>query len=303
MWIEPLDLFGHGKVILTGEYAVMKGAKALVLPTKPGQKMKVRPQKSDFLEWESYLPGNEIWMKAKYSKDLSEILEADNLEMAKLIQNILQIGKKLQPDVFRRGYKITTKLEFDKNWGLGTSSTLIANLSKWLQVNPFELLDETFGGSGFDVVVSLGGKKIIFQRSGYGRQWNFVDFKPPFAKDMYFVYLNKKQPTQKVVDKFKHVEVDPEKLERISSITEEVLEVKDKGKFMELMEEHEQMIGKMIRKKPVKTRLFKDFSGIVKSLGAWGGDLVLAVGDGEVEDYFKEKGYDTVIPYSKLMKP
>ena len=33
----------HGKLLLTGEYAVMDGALALALPTQLGQRMSVRP--------------------------------------------------------------------------------------------------------------------------------------------------------------------------------------------------------------------------------------------------------------------
>ncbi len=302
MWIEPLQLFSNGKVILTGEYAVMKGSEALVLATKPGQKMKVTPLKTGLLEWESYLPDGKLWVRAVYKKDLSEITETTDEHLAEQLLRILKVGQALQPNVFKRGYKITAKLEFDKNLGLGTSATLIANLSKWLQVNPFELLDRTFGGSGFDVVSSLGGKKIIFQRSGYGRQWRFVEYKPPFRKNLFFVYLNKKQNTQTVVDKFKHVEPDADKIKRVTEITREVLDTKDLSRFMELMQEHEQIIGKMIRKQPVQKRLFKDFPGVVKSLGAWGGDMVLAIGDEKTPDYFKEKGYPVIFPYHVLIK-
>jgi hypothetical protein len=39
---------------------------------------------------------------------------------------------------------------------------------------------------------------------------------------------------------------------------------------------------------------------MIKSLGAWGGDFVLATGDDKTISYFKSKGYNTVIPYSKM---
>ena len=45
---------------------------------------------------------------------------------------------------------------------------------------------------------------------------------------------------------------------------------------------------------------FKDFYGQTKSLGSWGGDFILASGDNETPKYFKEKGYNTIIPFSKM---
>jgi hypothetical protein len=49
------------------------------------------------------------------------------------------------------GYIITTQLTFQKKWGLGTSSTLINNIAQWLQIDAFTLLNNSFGGSGYDI--------------------------------------------------------------------------------------------------------------------------------------------------------
>jgi hypothetical protein len=52
----------------------------------------------------------------------------------------------------------------------------------------------------------------------------------------------------------------------------------------------------------VQQRFFSDFKGQTKSLGAWGGDFILATGDETTIDYFKLKGYHTVIPYTSMIK-
>jgi mevalonate kinase len=36
-----LDFYSHGKLLITSEYAVLDGAKALALPTRLGQKLSV----------------------------------------------------------------------------------------------------------------------------------------------------------------------------------------------------------------------------------------------------------------------
>jgi hypothetical protein len=42
-----------------------------------------------------------------------------------------------------QGYNVSTKLSFPRQWGLGTSSTLINNIAQWT-VNAFTLLDTSF---------------------------------------------------------------------------------------------------------------------------------------------------------------
>jgi len=51
----------------------------------------------------------------------------------------------------------------------------------------------------------------------------------------------------------------------------------------------------------VQEALFEDFDGVIKSLGAWGGDFVLAVSKENPTGYFKERGFEVVIPYSEMI--
>jgi mevalonate kinase len=299
---EPLKLKSHGKVLLTGEYAVLRGAKALALPVKSGQTMTVEAVKSEYSEWISLLKNNKKLLHLVYKKDLSDIVDVKPENAGNEIMEILKVLKQLQPNLFKRAYKIETKFEFDLGLGLGTSSSLIANLSKWAQVNPFELLDATFNGSGYDVVVSLSGKPVLFQRTGLGREWQYVKYYPSFHKHLFFVYLNKKQPTRQAVQQFMKRDISREQIEEISNITEQILETRKLPDFQELIDKHDRIIGKVLKKKPVKSRLFPDFDGAIKSLGAWGGDFILAAGDPKkTPEYFREKGYETVFPFSKLI--
>jgi len=65
--------------------------------------------------------------------------------------------------------------------------------------------------------------------------------------------------------------------------------------------EHEEIISKIIDLTPVKQKLFKDYQGAIKSLGAWGGDFILAAGDANTPSYFESKGYETIISYSDMV--
>ena len=51
----------------------------------------------------------------------------------------------------------------------------------------------------------------------------------------------------------------------------------------------------------MQERLFNDFNGALKSLGAWGGDFILAATETDPTSYFKNKGLNTVIPYKDMI--
>ena len=62
------------------------------------------------------------------------------------------------------------------------------------------------------------------------------------------------------------------------------------------------IISNIIKQKSVKESFFKDFEGSIKSLGAWGGDFILVTSKDNPTDYFKSKGFETIIPYHEMIK-
>ena len=67
------------------------------------------------------------------------------------------------------------------------------------------------------------------------------------------------------------------------------------------MFEHEQLVSKVIQLQSVQKELFSDYFGQTKSLGAWGGDFILATGNDDTPGYFRQKGFETIIPYQDLI--
>jgi hypothetical protein len=64
-------------------------------------------------------------------------------------------------------------------------------------------------------------------------------------------------------------------------------------------------VGRALGYEKVKDRLFSDYWGSVKSLGAWGGDFALATSNrspAETRAYFEGKGLATVIPYDEIIR-
>lgn len=299
----------HGKLLITGEYVVLDGATSLALPTKYGQTLIAEPTSEPVISWKSINEKGETWFEQDFSIEalLNKTREAVGPfnKVEKRLQSILKAAIEANPGVITKhsGYKVTTETDFPLDWGLGTSSTLIANIAKWFQIDPYELLKRTFGGSGYDVAVAMEGHPITYELSGGHRSILSTSFKPTFRDNLFFVYLNKKQDSRDSICHYK--KQDKETLstavEKISSITHKVITCTSLSEFELLLEIHENIISLLVDLPKVKTRLFPDFSGAVKSLGGWGGDFVLATGGKKEQEYFRRKGYETIIPYSEMI--
>jgi hypothetical protein len=135
----------NGKLLLTGEYFILDGAVGLALPTKFGQSLSVEASAEKGIFWKSIDHENKVWLEVQFSESL-EIISTSNNGIAETLQNIL-----LKSQISNLKSQITTILDFPNDWGLGSSSTLISLLAQYANVDPYELLAKTFGGSGYDI--------------------------------------------------------------------------------------------------------------------------------------------------------
>ncbi|VAW25192.1 Mevalonate kinase, partial [hydrothermal vent metagenome] len=90
-------------------------------------------------------------------------------------------------------------------------------------------------------------------------------------------------------------------INQISNLTNEFLACNNIKDFEKLVVEHEEIVSKTLQLKKVQDLYFSDYFGQTKSLGAWGGDFILATGNNDTPTYFKQKGFQTVIPYQDLI--
>ena len=318
----------HGKFLLTGEYLVLKGVLALALPLKLGQSLEVKSLETNkgILRWEAYRPERK-WFSATLQRDFFENFSTDSPEKTFGLIRILEAVKQLNPNAFEgNDLKLTTRLDFDPEWGLGSSSTLIANLAQWANINPYELLKLTFGGSGYDLACATAEGPIYYQlidgnsarldcfvpRNDAKRpseptpRVEFIDFQPCFADRLFFVYQGRKQSSSKEVKAFleKTKPSDLQKdIEAISEISKAMPQCQTLDEFCLLLQCHERIISRCIGQTPVQKR-FPDFSGTLKSLGAWGGDFILAATEwteNQVRDYFKKQGLEVVFGYRDMV--
>lgn len=296
----------NGKLLLTGEYVVLDGALSLAIPTTFGQTMKVSKLDEPKIIWKSFDDKNKIWLDAEFSIENKEIITAFTPEndTSKRLFEILQAVKLLNPGFLNSGFEVETKLTFPQDWGLGSSSTLINNIANWAKVDAYRLLEQTFGGSGYDIACAQFNQPITYQLGNNNEKTvKEVAFNPLFKEALYFVYLNKKQNSRDGIAQYKtNVADKTDVIKKLSNITTQLISCSSLGDFNILLNTHEQLISRIIHQVPVKEKLFSDFKGPIKSLGAWGGDFVLVTSEENPTNYFRRKGYDTLIPYSEMIK-
>ena len=298
--------YSNGKLLLSGEYLILDGATGLALPTKQGQEMLVHTHKSTgILFWESRDHLDHIWFEGSFKlPEFKMVACKGDKQVAKTLQRILIEANKANPGFLPsdRGIRVSTKLQFPRDWGLGSSSTLINNIAQWANIDAFELLFKGFGGSGYDIACAQHSQAILYKLDNKVPHIEMVDFDPLFKEQLYFVHLNKKQISSKSIEKYRKKNVEPKMLQAISGISKKLLTSAKLDDFNKLLKEHEAIISGILDVEPIQKTLFPDFSGQTKSLGAWGGDFILATGDESVKSYFNQKGFETVIPFTSMIK-
>ena len=306
---SPRTKYAHGKLLISGEYLVMEGARALALPVNRGQFLKTTPLPNSAtprLLWTALKPDG-LWFSATFSLPELKISETTSKELAEKLVSILATTRDMNPAFLdgSQSFDVETRLEFDTEFGLGSSSTLVANLASWAGVDAFALQWKALGGSGYDVACATADGPLFYQIVNGKPVATPVTWKPPFAENLFFVYLGQKQRSDQSIQKFKKQAVFNEKtIREISDIGASLVKATHLSDFEKLLQEHETVMSKVLGISPVQKRLFPDYEGTVKSLGAWGGDFVLVTSRKTREVFGKEmhaRGFQTFFSWEELM--
>ena len=158
------SFYSNGKILITSEYLVLAGAKAFAIPCKKGQYLKFKNLENQTISWKSYDHNSNLWFEAVFELPSINIIKSSEIFIAKKLKAILNLAKKENPNFLLEGGEVKTFLEFNKNWGLGSSSTLISNIATWAKVNPYQLGKKSFGGSGYDIACSHARGPIIYTK-------------------------------------------------------------------------------------------------------------------------------------------
>ena len=300
------QFYSNGKLLLTGEYVVLSGAKALAVPTKLGQWLRVKPTEKNGLHWTSLDADGSCWFETHLDwEEIQFPLTSSEQSVRTTLLTILQKAQQFNPDFLknRGGLSVTTELSFPKKWGLGTSSTLLNNIAQWAQVDAYRLLFDSFGGSGYDIACAQHDSAVVYSLVNETPLVSPETLDPLCKAQLYFVYLNQKQSSKEAIAAYyKKQHRLADHCEEISAITEALLADTSYANWFVNLQKHETILSNLLEMQTVQEAYFPDFDGMVKSLGAWGGDFVLVLSKSDPSAYFEQKGYHTILPYSELVK-
>jgi mevalonate kinase len=292
------------KFLLTGEYLILLGADAVVLPLRFTQKMSLSPGPENIISWKSKAK-NKLWFWTKIEKN-TKIIESSDPEKSSFLIRIFQAMQKLNPDLAMDALDILIEADFDMQWGLGSSSTLISLLAQYAEIDAFELNRMLSEGSGYDVVAATRNSSFIFHRDGAQYFTRDCPLRFPFRENLYFVYTGHKQSTEDSIRRFNALKKKNLKTEinEISEISAALPSVGKLDEFEYLLNKHEQIMTSVLKRKSLKQTIFKDLNGASKSLGAWGGDFAMITWHDSkqaLKKYLYGKNIQTYFPWTNIV--
>lgn len=294
-----MDFHANGKLMLFGEYLVLKGSKCLAIPLKYNQIAEITKSNTTFHNWVSLESGKE-WFSARFNGNF-DIQQSSDPQKAEVIQCILQTIFHENQSLF--GEKLSFKIHsnFPREWGLGSSSSLISLLSQWSQVDPYELLEKSFGGSGYDIASAIASKPILYEIKG--RKVQEMELDESITSKLLFVYTGKKQSSKKEIKRFQNFEIPNIAIDEMNGIISQLMNSKNIEDFENCMRKSETLIGSIIQAEKIKNKIFPDYGFSIKSLGAWGGDFFMASfrDEKQARQYFQNKGFPIQFTYSELI--
>ena len=289
-----------GKLLLFGEYLVLRGSRCLAMPLSFGQTLTLNSIAERGIIWRCF-ERDELWFEIIFSESL-DILQTSDMTMASRIQNLLRLVIRYNPDILLTNWYFKFDVNFDRQFGLGTSSTLISLLSQWSGVDAYLLSMRSFGGSAYDVAAATASQPFLYSLDK--RLIDTVALPEQITDNLLFVYMGNKQDSATAVAAFNEIPTDYFQLEKMDNIVRHAAQCQTIGNWEKMMLESEQMLSEILGQETVQQKYFKDYPYQVKSLGAWGGDFIMATCRNltEAKAYFTKKRYKTVFSYNELIK-
>jgi mevalonate kinase len=304
-WMKKtIDLSANGKLLLTGEYLVLSGAKALAFPVRFGQSMHVEPSHRQCIRWISKENGS-VWFTCDFNPGSMEILSCSDPQTAARLARVLLSAMKINPWFLNSepGSDITVEANYPLKWGLGSSSTLIGLVASWAGVDKFRLFSLCTTGSGYDMACTDRSSMFFYKLTD--GEIDITDAQPGKAimNHACFAYLGKKQDTSQEVSAFlAGKNFAPSDVRRISELSQQICHSEDPSTLCSLIDEHEEILGRILKKEKAAGH-FPGFPGSVKSLGAWGGDFAMFVSllsNQDIKSWLKQYGLPDIFTFDEL---
>jgi mevalonate kinase len=294
----------NGKLMLTGEYLALQGATTFAVPLVFGQELHIEGVSHSLVYWRTLFK-EKIIFHAVFETEHFNVMETSDTEKSNWIKSVFLAIRDQKDDFLQdSGAEATATIDLPMNYGWGSSSSFITNLCKWADVNPFWVNMKVGGGSGYDIACANADQPILFHNIGNLPEFEVVDYNPDYLQNMWFVFQENKMNTANAIRGFRSRLIDKDVITRITEISKEWAKADSLDTIMKLVTEHEELMSKCLKKKSI-SKQYADFDGVVKSLGAWGGDFMLAVSPmsgAEVISYFEGKGRPTMFNWLEIVK-
>ncbi len=301
--------YAPGKILLCGEYLVLKGFNGIALPTKLGQWLEVFEfetpnDKADSIIYSAFDLEGYKWIDWD-----CEINNIQNQEISNSSEEFLVKFFQLIPENnWKQGYsyRFETRLEFSQKWGLGSSSTFVSLLCQYFRLNPFKIEKQLLGGSGYDIAVAELKHPLIFWRNENGanfRRWTSGHTK---NSNWNIVFLNEKVNSRKsselIMGAIEEIASDAAYQMQFQKIMEMIEMANDIFTVEAALEMYQLLLGQitnlptpyqLLNIKPVK-------QGLCKWLGAWGGDMLL-VNDNVLNEYQEVFEEYEIYPWNEIV--
>ena len=106
------------------------------------------------------------------------------------------------------------------------------NLTKWARVDPYELLNSKFKGSGYDIACCDKTNPIIFMKKENKIEIIDISFRVNFLEKIYLIYTNRKQSSESSLNKYYKNKIDRKKsIQTINQINDEILKCSNLNEF------------------------------------------------------------------------
>ncbi|MCX6231787.1 MAG: GYDIA family GHMP kinase [Bacteroidetes bacterium] len=299
-------LRANAKLLISGEYLVMNGAKALAFPLCFGQEMCVNLFPEPLLKWKSKQL-DDIWFTASFNLYNFEVISTSDDRIANELSCMLQFARNLNEEFLltRNGYTVEVNADYPLEWGLGSSSTLISMLARWANVNEYALFRMISAGSGYDLACATQQQPVFYQLVNNMPVITTAEVGNGIKKHCLFAYLGNKQNTNHEIEQYnKSANPASEVIHRISELSDNFCKASDSYEITAVMDEHEAVMSSVLNKTAIAMQRFPAFNGSVKSLGAWGGDFAMFAGHQPIEamrEEIKQFGITTIFSYDELL--
>ncbi|MCO5260115.1 MAG: GYDIA family GHMP kinase [Crocinitomicaceae bacterium] len=295
-----LNYSASGKLLLFGEYFVLRGTKSYSFPLKFGQSLTVTPREDDAIYWECLDENNHCWLSIQFANDFS-ITATNDASKATIVQQLVHFIQQNNPTFKAIGHTLQFTLNFNRQYGFGTSSTMLSLLSQWSGVDAYLLLEHSFKGSGYDLAVATATQPIVYTIKD--KIVETCSLPETISNHLLFVYLGAKQSSAHEIANFREKHTSDAQLYEMDAIVEAAKNCVSIENWELLMTKSEQLLSSVLETSPIKNRLFSDYPHAIKSLGAWGGDFIMAATNDmeSAKAYFSSKGYPVQFSYDELV--